>query len=528
MSRSDSFARRAATAVACTLLVAICATPTAGAATADADFDGDGYEDLAIGAPGDSVAGLAGAGAVNVLYGSAGGLHEGGDEQFTKASPSLGVVMAGARFGASVAAGDIDGDGYADLAVGAPGENVNGLGPASATGVVTVLFGSAGGLRTRPGGTWSQDSLGVAGKAESGDQFGAALAIGDFDDDGRGDLAIGAPGDSVGGQGNAGAVNVLFGRAGGLTAAGNQLWTQNTRGIKGLAGRNHRFGAALAAGDLSGDDRDELAIGIPGGTISGLRRAGAVSVLYGRSGGPSTVDDLWSRDARGIKGRATENGRFGAALAIGDFDDDGAGDLAVGAPTTTVGNAFGAGAVHVLRGSRYGLRSTGDRLWTQASPGIRTLPSIGDTFGTSLVAADFSRNGVDDLAIGVPGEAVGGVTASGAVALLYGADGIGLRARGNQLWSQGHDGVPGHAELSDRFGASLAAGDFNGDGVAELAVGTPNDSVQGTGGAGAVNVLRGSATGLHPRGRGLWTQGTAGVKGAVGMDRFGASLAAHG
>lgn len=525
MSRHRRTAGRAGLATIVTALVAACIAPIA-AAQVQADFDGDGYEDLAVGAPGDSVRGEGSAGAVNVLYGSRGGLREARDEQFTKARPGLGVVSAGARFGAGLATGDIDDDGYADLAVGAPGEGVPGQPATSAGGVVTVLYGSPGGLRARPAvGTWTQDSPGVPGIAEIGDGFGETLAMGDFDGDGRADLAVGVPGEAVAAQANAGAVNVLYGRGDGLGAAGSDLWTQATPGMEGLAGHDHRFGAALAAGDLSANGRDDLAIGIPGAAISGHVRAGAVSVLYGRTGGLSAVDDLWSQDARGIKGVAADDDRFGAAVAIGDFDDDGAGDLAVGVPTETVDGAFGAGAVNVLFGSRTGVRARGDQLWTQGSPGVRTLASIGETFGASLASADFSGDGADDLAIGVPGESVGELTGGGAVAVLIGSGGEGLQAGDDQLWTQDVAGVPGRAERGDRFGTALSTGDFDGDGIAELVVGTPNDSVHGVAGAGAVNVLRGSRSGLRSDGRGLWTQGTAGVRGAVGMDRFGESLA---
>jgi len=234
-------------------------------------------------------------------------------------------------------------------------------------------------------------------------------------------VAIGVPGDSVDGQNDAGAVNVIYGRAGGLHEAGDQLWTQNTDGVNGLAGSGHRFGAALAGGDLSRNGRDELAIGIPGGFIGGDAEAGAVSVLYGRSGGLTSVDDLWSQDARGIKGIAERSDRFGAALAIGDFDGDRAGDLAIGVPDDSVGNAAGAGAVNVLYGADTGLRGVGDQLWTQDAPGILSRASIGETFGSALVASDFSRNGADDLAIGVPRQGVSGGVNAGAVSVLYGS-----------------------------------------------------------------------------------------------------------
>lgn len=507
--------------------LAVEASPALAAPTADGDFDGDGRSDLAIGAPADSVNGVPGAGAVNVLYGARDGLTEVGDEQFTKLPQRIaGAPQPDARFGAALAAGDLDDDGFADLAIGAPGEDVGALRDAPASGAVTVLYGSAGGLVTRPAaGSWTQNGIGIKGGAEQGDRFGAALAIGDFDDDGRGDLAIGVPGEGVGAAANAGAVNVLYGRTSGLHEAGDQLWTQNTRGIKGLAGAGHRFGAALAAGDLSRNARAELAIGIPGGAISGQGEAGAVSVLYGRSTGLSSTDDLWSQDARGIKGVAASGEGFGSALAIGDFDGDRSGDLAIGIPRDDVGNATGAGAVSVLYGTGIGLREEGDQRWTQESPGIRSRASIGETFGASLAAADFSRNGADDLAIGVPRQGVSGHLNAGAVSVLYGRRGEGLRAVSNHLWTQDAAGIKGRAERDDRLGDALATGDFDGDGAFDLAIGVPGDGVAGFASAGAANVLYGTAAGLSEHDDGLWTQATSGIKGAVGDDRLGSALA---
>lgn len=506
-------------------LLVLCAAPAAAAPTARGDFDGDGRSDIAIGAPADSVQGQQGAGAVNVLYGSNGGLSS-RDQQFTKAPPRIaGVPQPGARFGAALAAGDIDGDGYVDLSIGSPGEDAGGLREQPASGAVTVIYGSSGGLRVRPGASsFSQNSVGVAGGAEARDEFGAALAIADFDGDGHGDLAIGAPGEGISGRAGAGAVNVLYGRSDGLSPAGDQLWHADDRGIKGIAAANDLFGLTLAAGDLSGNNRAELAIGIPGGRIDGRSGAGAVTVLYGRSGGLSNVDDLWSQGARGIKGRPEANDRFGNGLAIGDFDGDGFGDLAVGAPTDSVDGAAGAGAVNVLFGSTAGVTSR-DQLWTQNSDGIKGRASIGDEFGSALVAADFSRNGIDDLAIGVPGEQVGGAVNAGAVSILYGNERRGLSERADRLYSQDSFHTKGTAERNDRLGDSLGAGDFDGDGATDLAAGVPGESVAGFRDAGALNVFYGSATGVRTDPDQIWTQASGGVKGAVGDDRLGAATA---
>ncbi len=518
-------------AAAMLLSVPLALPAPAVAAAPSADFDGDGYADLAIGAPTDSVAGEDAAGAVNILYGGLHGLRSRGNQEFTQASPGVAdAPELGDRFGAALAAGDFDGDGYADLAVGVPGEGIpTGVGPGevarASAGMVQVLYGSPGGLRggSRPG--WTQDRPGVKGTIHARDGFGGTLAAGDFDGDGRDDLAIGTPLEPVDDRLAAGAVNVLYGSAGGLSEVGDQRWTLDSPGIKGLAGDGFRFGWALAAGDVSRDGRDDLAIGVPGGRISGRLDAGAVSVLYGRSGGLSATDDLWSQDARGIKGRAERLDNFGSAVAIGDLDGDGIGDLAIGVQFEDVDAARDAGAVNVLYGSRAGLGEDGDQVWTENTPGIRGAAARRDRFGATLTSADFSRNGVDDLAIGVPGEDVGAAHDAGAVNLLYGNDGRGLGSRGNQRWTQDARGVKSRADAADLFGTALAAGDFDHDGAYDLAVGAPHETVAGQGLAGAVNVLPGSRHGLRADPDELITQATAGIAGAVGSDSLGTALA---
>jgi hypothetical protein len=138
------------------------------AAAALADFNGDGIDDLVVGVPGENLGATADAGVVDVLYGSESGLSDGTSQQLTQALPE-----AGDGFGSAVATGDFNGDIFTDLAVGVPGEN---LGATADAGVVEVFYGGGGGLPGVGDQLLRQGAAGMAGAAEAGDRFGAALA----------------------------------------------------------------------------------------------------------------------------------------------------------------------------------------------------------------------------------------------------------------------------------------------------------------------------------------------------------------
>ena len=146
----------------------------------------------------------------------------------------------------------------------------------------------------------------------------------------------------------------------------------------------------------------------------------------------------------------------------GDFDNDGFDDLAIGVPYEDIGSIEDAGAVNVLYGTATGLSSSYDQIWHQDSPGIVEQSQTGDRFGQVLAVGDFNRDGYDDLAIGVPMEDVGTIVDAGVVSVLYGSSSR-LTARGNEYWHQNVSGVEGADETGDRFGWSLAAGDFDND-----------------------------------------------------------------
>lgn len=480
----------------------------------ECDFDGDARSDLAVGLPGQDVDGANGAGAVQILYSNDNGLKAAGSQQLHRGLGFVaGSLQPGARFGHSVVCGDFNADLYSDLAIGAPGSANN-------EGSVTIMYGSANGLKSL-GQLWSQDTPGVVGSGAANEYFGTAVTTGDFDGDGYYDLAIGSPRDRIDGD-DIGSVNVLYGSATGLRALGDQLWHQNSHGIKSTGLPGERFGAAVASADFNGDGRDDLAIGAPRDIRDG-KAMGAVTVLRGGRGGLThKADQRWHQDSPGIAGKARGNERFGAALAAGDFGGDGDGDLAIGVPNDRVAG-IRAGAINVLYGQSSGLSADFADHYFQDSPGIKGVGKAGDDFGSSLIAGDFDGDNRTDLAVGAPGDTPGGVRA-GTTHVLY-ATGFGLEPAGSQRWYQDVAGMAGSGQAGDKLGKSVAVGDFDGDGYVDLAIGVPGEDYDGFSNAGVLHVIYGKSGGLAVAGDQFWHQGVDGMSGSLQSgDAFGSSM----
>jgi hypothetical protein len=155
-------------------------------------------------------------------------------------------AQGGERFGSALASGDFDNDGFDDLAIGAPWEDLAPGVAGMAHGGVHVIFGSLNRLTATGGQFWTQNSNNVPDTAEVNDYFGASFGAGDFNDGGRADLVIGVPEESMGNIVDAGVIHVLPGSASGPTATGNQLWSQDSSGILGTAQSGDFFGISLS------------------------------------------------------------------------------------------------------------------------------------------------------------------------------------------------------------------------------------------------------------------------------------------
>jgi hypothetical protein len=425
--------------------------------------------------------------------------------------------------------GDVNGDGFTDLVVAAPGELAAG---SPWRGALTVLRGDKAVGISGLGSDWisRQQTVGTVGSSAS-QCWASNLALGDFNRDGFGDVVVADPceGGLDPSSTSLGSIVVVFGSSSGLRRWDNQRITWRDLGIAEPGGQS-RIGALTAVGDLTGDGTDDLVL------AAGDQRETGMWIVPGRAGiaggglvlsavqafpeSPSTLavgdlnadgrDDLVLLDAGTGGAPGTVSVRMGGAgasgalgpvvavgplpsgvsgtdparLAVGDFNGDGRDDVAMS----------GRDAIAVLGGTETGLAAT-----------PTTIP---EQDATSLAVGDFNQDGKDDLAAGRPHGMDGGQVA-GLVDVLYGSI-SGLWTIGKQTWGQATPGVPGAAEEGDGFGSTLFAGTFGRTKHDDLAIGIGGENDA----SGALLVLYGSTAKLTTlRARAL-SQNSTGIRGA--------------
>ena len=401
------------------------------------DVNGDGYADLIVAAPGHD-AGTA-QGKAYVYHGSAVAVR-GTIGWFTTGetgADQLGYAIAGI--------GDVNADGYSDVAMGAPGYGGND------NGRVYIFLGSRAGFSSFA--DWTVTGEGIANRLGS-----AVTAAGDVNGDGYGDLLIGAEGHPAGSS--QGKAYVYYGSELGLSTSPD--WS-----VQGESMLSY-FGESAAGGDVNGDGYSDVVIGAHGYPDANVR--GKVYGYYGSADGLSATPD-WS-----VTGEYNGD-RFGESVSgAGDVNGDGCADVIVGARGYDNGVLNEAGRAYVFTGSALGLGTT--PYWTS------TGMSVGEGLGESVTGAgDVNGDGYADVLVGVPNDD----SLQGRVYAFHGG-------------SSGVSGSPDWTATgeypNDYFGGAVAtAGDVNGDGYADVLVGSPFHASGGL--EGAVSLYYGSAQGLN-------------------------------
>lgn len=471
-----------------------------GFALATGDFNGDGAADLAAGAPfnyGPPAAPVGKCGEVIVRYGQPrAGLAN------SMPPTVLGQFVAGSsnpaefddQLGWAAVACNLNGDAYDDLVVGVPGEDLS-ISTLEFTdaGVVEVYYGTGAGLVPPASARFREvPAPGEVNFPTSFSSFGFAIACDDFNDDGFDDLAVGVPfRDLPNGSADAGRVNIFPGSGTGIGGSSKVL-DQTILGAGDLGAPDERFGNALATGDFDGDGYADLAVGVPLETAA-TTNPGAVHFIYGGASGLPSGGNLLLNQVDFDPHIEREG--FGSTLGVGDFDADGYADLVAGATGWPVFGNESAGLVFALYGSSSGVNGLRHESFTEASIFGSGASGANEAFGFAMAAGDFDGDGVDDVAIGAPGELRPPFDHAGGVAVVMGAEGTGLEPdpNRNHLFLPGVYGVPGSlTEVGMSWGRALAAGDFDGDGTYDLAVGAPFEEEDGFSSVGTLTILLGA------------------------------------
>ncbi len=369
------------------------------------------------------------------------------------------------RSGNAVAYGDINGDGYMDIIIGAP-EADPGDPPRSNAGEVYVIFGSSSPLSTIDLSTQSAN-ITVYGK-DADDLSGCAVASGNVNGDGFDDIIIGAKQSYFTSASGPGKVFVILGSS--FPTPPYIIDLNATSADITICGdaANDNSGWAVASGEINGDSYDDIIIGAPYADPDGRTDAGETYVIFGEAFTPPITIDL-STDEADITVLGDDGpDESGYAVASGDVNDDGFGDIIIGARLADNGSLINAGETYVIFGSNS--PSTLIDL-SKNSPSITIYGDANDErSGCAVASGDVNGDGYDDLVIGAHWAEPGGRFRAGETYVIFGST-FPHPPYTIDLSIKSADIAVYAAESWDLLGSSVESGDVNNDGFEDVIIG---------------------------------------------------------
>jgi len=470
-----------------------------GFSVAYGDINGDGYMDIIIGTPFADPGGRSDAGETYVIFGSS----------FPNYVVDLNTqtaditVYGGDDYdnsGMAVASGDVNGDGYDDIIIGAPYADPPGGNDAGET---YVIFGSSSPPSTVDLRSELAD-ITVYGAAAD-DESGSAVASGDVNNDGCDDILIGAPLADPGApeRSSAGETYVVFGDdfTPPVVIDLNDVPSPADMSIYGAAA-DDESGSAVASGDVNNDGCDDILIGAhyadPG--TPARSDAGETYIIFGSSSPPSTIDLSTESSDITVYGDDAE-GRCGWAIASGNINNDGCDDIIIGAYGASPGGRTNAGQTCVIFGSM-SPPSTID-LSIQSADITIYGDDAGDLAGYAVASGDVNADGYDDLIIGAHHADPPGGDSAGETYVIFGSS---SPSQTIDLSSQSADITIYGDDAGDLAGSAVAGGDVDGDGYDDIIIGARYADPPGSGNAGETYVIFGGGpiTVAHGEGGDSW------------------------